>query len=195
MAFSDPEVTEWLADLDAANLAAVVCAERAIAQANPPQSPEESGSRKGKGVLSGDTLPPSTLRDIRQAHAGLTDDGLTAPEPMPGKRDRNWWRDLAERTTVGGCERAVLMVLVNRIWTGPDNAREGRENGRWTGFLKEIQAKCGGALSYRSAQRGIAGLMSKGIITRRIQGRRLAAGGGRGRSIYRILPANSYERR
>ena len=182
MAFSDPDNSRWYADLDAANeaanRAAVVCAERAISQANPAIPPQErSPGRDGNMSERDGHIPRKTLSDIRQARA------------------RNWWRDLAERTTVGGCERAVLMVLVNRIWTGPDCPREGRENGRWTGFLKEIQAKCGGALSYRSAQRGIAGLMSKGIITRRIQGRRRERGGGRGKSIYRILPANSYERR
>ena len=168
------ELTQWYAEYDAGLEADVALAERGWSA--PPRGPQPSLA------LTGATLVPVPCNG-------------DAPAPLPGVRSRNWWRDLAERTTVGGCERAVLMVLVNRIWTGENDPRLGRENGRWTGFLTEIQARCGGALSYRSAQRGIAGLMSKGVITRRIQGRRRAAGGGRGRSIYRILPANPYERR
>ena len=174
MAISDREVTQWIAEYDAGLEADVERAERQWRA--PPVEPQSPLPLTGAPLVA---VP---------GRGG-------APEPMPGERNRNWWRDLAERTTVGGCERAALMVLVNRIWTGPDNAREGRENGRWTGFLTEIQAKCGGALSYRSAKRGVAGLMSRGIITRRIQGRRRERGGGRGRSVYRILPANRHERR
>ena len=47
----------------------LVCdCERAIAKANPSPTPQEAGARKG--VLREDTLsvPPSTLRNIRQAH-------------------------------------------------------------------------------------------------------------------------------
>ena len=168
------DLTQWIADYDAAFEADVARAERRWR--GPPAEPQPSLP------LTGGTLVPVPGRGV-------------APEPWPGKRDRNWWRDLAERTKVGGCERTVLMVLVNRLWTGENDPRLGRENGRWAGFLTEIQAKCGGALSYRSAKRGVAGLTAKSIITRRIQGRRRAAGGGRGRSIYRILPSNRYERR
>ena len=174
MAMTDREVTQWIAEYDAGLAADVERAERRFPR--PPVEPQRSLSLTGATLVS---VP------------GRGD----APEPMPGERDRNWWRDLAERTTVGGCERTVLMVLANRIWTGPDSPRDGRENGRWTGFLTEIQAKCGGALSYRSAQRGVSRLVSKGILTRRLQGRRRARGGGRGKSIYRILPSNRYERR
>ena len=186
MGTSDPEgVAQWLADYDAANrleaadVGADVGADVAFAErgwSGPPREPQ------APLPLTGGTLVEVPGRG-------------EAPEPWPGARNRNWWRDLAERTTVGGCERAVLMVLVNRIWTGENDPRLGRENGRWTGFLAEIQAKCGGALSYRSAKRGVAGLMARGVITRRIQGRRRERGGGRGRSVYRILPANRHERR
>ena len=49
--------------------------DRFMAQANPPIAPAVAGARKGqeKGVPREDALSPSTLRDIRQAHAGLTE--------------------------------------------------------------------------------------------------------------------------
>ena len=50
-------------------------AEREIAKNNPPPTPQEAGAKKG--VPQEDTLSainPSTLRNIRQAHAKVTDD-------------------------------------------------------------------------------------------------------------------------
>ena len=58
----------------------LVCdAERAIAKANPPPTPSESGARKGqKGVVPDNTLPQQTIRDIRHAHNKVTDEQYQA---------------------------------------------------------------------------------------------------------------------
>ena len=55
--------------------------------------------------------------------------GSEAPEPMPGTRDRNWWRDLGRRTAVGGRERIALDALLDRVWTKPDDPRQGDSMG------------------------------------------------------------------
>ena len=49
-------------------------AEGVIVQANPAPTPQEATARRGDGVLREDTIEPSTLRNMRQAHAGLTDE-------------------------------------------------------------------------------------------------------------------------
>ena len=94
-----------------------------------------------------------------------------------------------------GRERIVLSALLDRVWTGPDNPREGRFNGQWTGWQREIQADCGGAMCLLTIKRAVVGLVNRGIITRRFQGRRRARGGGRGKSVYYVQPANPCERR
>ena len=121
--------------------------------------------------------------------------GGDAPEPWPGKRDWRWWQALVRRTAVGGRDRIVLTALLLRAWTGPEDVARGRIPGQWTGYQREIQADIGDALGLRSIKRAVVGLMSRAIITRRYQGRRRAAGGGRGKSVYRILPSNPCERR
>lgn len=115
--------------------------------------------------------------------------------PFPGERDRNWWRDLGRRTAVRGRERIVLDALLGRIWTQADDSRRGRVNGQWTGWIDEIRADVAGTYGSRSLSYAVVGLVDKGVITRRFQGRRRAAGGGRGKSVYRVLPANPLERR
>lgn len=56
----------------------VMEAERAVAAANPPASPHESGSRRGKGVPVDNALSRGNLRAIRHAHAGLSDEEFVA---------------------------------------------------------------------------------------------------------------------
>ena len=68
-------------------------AERVIVQANPAPTPQEARARRGQGVALDDALPPSTLRDMRQAHAGLTDEradpsGTPVASPLRGSRHR-----------------------------------------------------------------------------------------------------------
>ena len=179
MAFSDPDNSRWYADLDAANeaanRAAVVCAERGF----PPRPAVEP---QPSLPLTGGTLVPVPCNG-------------DAPAPLPGVRDRNWWAALLRRTAVRARERIVLHALHGRIWTGPDDPGKGRENGRWTGYQAEIQADIADALGVRSIKYAIVGLIGKAIIARRYQGRRRAAGGGRGKSVYLILPSNPHERR
>ena len=165
------ELTQWFADYDAAFDADVERAERRWRA--PPVEPQSSLP------LTGGTLVPVPCNG-------------DAPQPLPGARDRNWWADLLRRTAVRGRERIVLHALHGRIWTGPDDPGKGRENGRWTGYQREIQADIADALGLRSIKRAVIGLIDKCIITRRWQGRRRAAGGGRGKSVYRVLPSNPY---
>ena len=169
------ELTQWYADYDATNFEADVARAERRWRAPPvePQSPLP---------LTGGTLV-------------LVPGRGDAPEPLPGERNRNWWRDLYRRTAVVGRERVVLAALHGRIWTGPDNPREGRFSGQWTGWQREIKADCGDAMCLRTIKRAVIGLVDKGIITRRYQGRRRAAGGGRGKSVYYVQPANPCERR
>ena len=174
MAITDLEVSDWLAEYDAGLEADVARAERRwCAPPVEPQSPFP---------LTGGTLV-------------LVPGRGDALEPMPGERDRNWWGGLYRRTAVKGRERIVLGALHGRIWTGQDCPREGRFNGQWTGWQREIKADCGDAMRLLTIKRAVVGLVSKGIITRRFQGRRRAAGGGRGKSVYYVQPANPYERR
>ena len=163
---TDREVANWIEAYDEAFEADVATAERA----NPPEKGGRGKTRDAESHVSGDVL-----RQIR--------------------RDRNWWRDLGRRTAVKGRERIVLDALLDRIWTGPDDPRRGRVNGQWTGAQSAIKSDIGDALGLRSIKYAVVGLMEKGIITRRFQGRRHAAGGGRGRSVYLILPSNPHERR
>ena len=174
MAISDSDLTRWYADYDASFEADVERAERRWGA--PPVEPQPS-------------LPLTGAPLVLVPGRGV------APEPMPGERDRNWWRDLGRRTAVRGRERSVLAAIHGRIWTGPDNAGKGRFGGQWTGFQSEIRTDCGGAMSLRTIKRAVVGLVDKSIITRRYQGRRRAAGGGRGKSVYRVLPSNPHERR
>ena len=174
MGTSDPEgVAQWLAEYDAGLEADVARAERRWCA--PPVEPQSPLPLTGAPLV----LVP----------------GGEAPEPLPGVRDRNWWRDLGRRTAVKGRERIVLGALLNRIWTGENNPREGRVNGQWCGFQREIQTDIADALGVRSIKYAIVGLIGKAIIARRYQGRRRAAGGGRGKSVYLILPSNPHERR
>ena len=186
MAMTDREVTQWLSEYDAGLEADVERAERAISQANPPKKGGRGKTRDAESHVSGDVL-----RQIRAAH---TDDGLTAPEPWPGERDRNWFRDLGRRTAVGGRERILLDALLNRVWTKPDDPHKGRFNGQWTGWIDELRGDCGMSMSYATMKRAIAGLIAKGVIERRLRGR-VRVSRGRGKSEYRVLPTNSYERR
>ena len=48
-------------------------AERVIVQANPPGAPRGGPPDRGQSSTEG-TIEPSTLRNMRQAHAGLTDE-------------------------------------------------------------------------------------------------------------------------
>ena len=187
MAFSDPEVTEWLAEYGASFEADVERAERAIAQANQAKKVGRGKTRDAESHVSGD------LHFVKRHHEVPTDLLRQAHEPMPGKRDRNWFRDLGRRTAVRGRERIVLDALLDRVWTGENNPREGRYSGQWTGYQREIKADIGDALGLRSIKYAVVALVGKGIITRRFQGRRRAAGGGRGKSVYYVQPANPYE--
>ena len=173
MAISDSDLTRWYADYDASFEADVERAERRWSA--PPVEPQPS-------------LPLTGAPLVLVPGRGV------APEPLPGERDRNWWRDLGRRTAVRGRERIVLDVLLDRIWTGPDNAREGRFNGRWTGWIDEIRADCGMSMSYATTKRAISGLVAKGIIERKLRGR-VRVSRGRGKSTYTVNPANPCERR
>ena len=117
-----------------------------------------------------------------------------APEPWPGERDRNWFRDLGRRTAVGGRERIALDALLDRVWTKPDDPRQGRFNGVWTGWIDELRGDCGMSMSYATMKRAIAGLIAKGVIERRLRGR-VRVSRGRGKSTYTVNPANPCERR
>ena len=174
MAMTDTQVAQWLAEYDAGLEADVARAERRWCA--PP-------------VESQAPLP------LTGAPLVLVPGRGDALEPMPGPRDWRWWQALVRRTAVGGRDRIVLTALLLRAWTGPEDVARGRIPGQWTGYQREIQADIGDALGLRSIKRAVVGLMSRSIITRRYQGRRRSAGGGRGKSVYRILPANPYERR
>ena len=174
MGTSDPEgVAQWLADYDAAFEADVSHAERGWS--GPPREPQPSLP------LTGGTLVLLPSRG-------------DAPEPWPGSRDRNWYRDLGRRTAVGGRERIALDALLDRIWTGEDCPRENRRNGQWTGWLDELRGDCGMSMSYATMKRAIAGLISRGVIERRLRGR-VRVSRGRGKSTYTVNPANPCERR
>ena len=78
----------------------VATAEREIAKANPPASPQESGARGGrgrKGVASDDALSPSTQRDIRQAHDKLTDEQFQAVAEQAREKDQPLTREVLKR--------------------------------------------------------------------------------------------------
>ena len=168
--------SEWLADYVAAS------------EPDPAEHPSSTGTVNP---------PPLAPKPRLNGHARPLVPARTAdaPEPLPGRRDRNWWRDLGRRTAVRGRERNVLGALLDRIWTGADNSHERRVNGQWTGWQRELQADCGNAICLRTIKRAVVGLVSKGIIERRFQGRMRTHGGGRGKSVYRVLPSNPHERR
>ena len=164
---------EWYADYDEAFEADVARAERRWCA--PPREPQPPLP------LTGGTLVPVPSRG-------------EAPEPWPGERNRNWFRDLGRRTAVGGRERIALDALLDRVWTKPDDPRQGRFNGVWTGWIDELRGDCGMSMSYATMKRAIAGLIAKGVIERRLRGR-VRVSRGRGKSTYTVNPANPCERR
>ena len=173
MAISDSDLTDWYAEYDEAFLADVERVERRWRA--PPVEPQPSLP------LTGGTLVPVPCNG-------------DAPQPLPGERDRNWFRDLGRRTAVGGRERIALDALLDRVWTKPDDPRQGRFNGVWTGWIDELRGDCGMSMSYATMKRAIAGLIAKGVIERRLRGR-VRVSRGRGKSTYTVNPANQYERR
>ena len=111
------------------------------------------------------------------------------PEPWPGERDRNWWRDLGRRTHVKGRERVVLDALLDRIWTGKNIPREGRFNGQWTGFQREIQADCGGRSPCSPSNARWRGSL------RRASSRADGRAGDRRRAAVAASPSTTFSRR
>ena len=177
----DESLRQWRADYDAA-------VRRGDEETNRPARSRADAEWSSPPALT----PQSSLPLTGGTLVPVPGDARAAPAPLPAVRDLNWWRDLGRRTAVAGRERIVLDALLDRIWTGPDDPREGRVNGQWRGYQSEIQADCGGALSLRTTKRAVKELIEKGTITRRFVGQKA---GGRGKSVYRILPSNPLESR
>ena len=76
----------------------VATAEREIAKANPPTPPEErSPGRGGNTVVRDDGIPPTTVRDIRQAHDKLTDEQFRAVTEQARAKDQPLTREVLKR--------------------------------------------------------------------------------------------------
>ena len=76
----------------------VATAEREIAKANPPTPPEErSPGRGGNTVVRDDGIPPTTVRDIRQAHDKLTDEQFRAVTEQARAKDQPLTRTVLKR--------------------------------------------------------------------------------------------------
>ncbi len=76
----------------------VATAEREIAKANPPTPPEErSPGRGGNTVVRDDGIPPTTVRDIRQAHDKLTDEQFRAVTEQAREKGEPLTREVLKR--------------------------------------------------------------------------------------------------
>ena len=105
------------------------------------------------------------------------------------RREKWKWQHLVQRTILHDPdEKHVLRCLADHAWAGPDPEDRGRVDGQCCVLKRTIMIETG--IRRTKLTDALAGLVHKGIIEVQARGR---PGGGRGASVYRILPSNPYE--